>query len=153
MPDAGTPAAAPLLVEAPVHGTVTAVSAAADDRLRAGQVIVTLESMKMEVPVAAPADGCLLALHCAVGDVVEVGALIAELAPQAPGTPEGADRPGPATGSATPRGDLARLRERRARLDDAARPEAVARRHAQGLRTARENVADLLDEGLSLIHI
>jgi acetyl-CoA carboxylase carboxyltransferase component len=38
-------------------------------------------------------------------------------------------------------------RQRRALLADAARPEAMARRHASGLRSARENVADLLDAG------
>jgi acetyl-CoA carboxylase carboxyltransferase component len=40
-----------------------------------------------------------------------------------------------------------RLHERRALLADAARPEAMARRHATGLRSARENLADLLDAG------
>ena len=39
------------------------------------------------------------------------------------------------------------LLDRRALLGDAARPEAVARRHAPGGRSARENVADLLDAG------
>ncbi len=45
------------------------------------------------------------------------------------------------------RADLAEtLERRRARLDEA-RPEAVERRHARGGRTARENLADLVDEG------
>ncbi|MBC7682832.1 MAG: biotin carboxylase [Ferruginibacter sp.] len=39
------------------------------------------------------------------------------------------------------------MRQRQAFTHDAARPEAVAKRHAQGLRTARENVADLCDPG------
>jgi acetyl-CoA carboxylase carboxyltransferase component len=39
------------------------------------------------------------------------------------------------------------LRERRAATRDAGRAEAVARRHAAGGRTARENVADLVDPG------
>jgi acetyl-CoA carboxylase carboxyltransferase component len=39
------------------------------------------------------------------------------------------------------------LRARRATTSDEARPEAVARRHAAGGRTARENVADLVDPG------
>src|SRR4051812_21890491 len=43
--------------------------------------------------------------------------------------------------------DLDELRERRAVTEDAARADAVARRHAAGGRTARENVADLVDEG------
>jgi acetyl-CoA carboxylase carboxyltransferase component len=45
------------------------------------------------------------------------------------------------------REDLRRWRERMAFVADAARPDAVGRRHAAGLRTARENVADLCDPG------
>jgi acetyl-CoA carboxylase carboxyltransferase component len=45
------------------------------------------------------------------------------------------------------RSELAELRERLAGLDDAARPEAVAKRRKTGQRTARENVAALVDEG------
>jgi acetyl-CoA carboxylase carboxyltransferase component len=43
--------------------------------------------------------------------------------------------------------DLDELRRRRALTEDAARTEAVERRHASGGRTARENVADLVDPG------
>ena len=45
------------------------------------------------------------------------------------------------------RADLAEVLARQAATRDAARPEAVARRHAAGGRTARENVADLVDPG------
>jgi acetyl-CoA carboxylase carboxyltransferase component len=43
------------------------------------------------------------------------------------------------------RADLKKLQDRLAFTQDAARPEAVAKRHASGLRTARENIADLCD--------
>ena len=45
------------------------------------------------------------------------------------------------------RADLQELLARRALTEDAARPEAVARRHERGGRTARENVEDLIDPG------
>jgi acetyl-CoA carboxylase carboxyltransferase component len=45
------------------------------------------------------------------------------------------------------REDLDRLRARRSFTEDAARPEAVERRHLAGGRTARENIADLVDPG------
>jgi acetyl-CoA carboxylase carboxyltransferase component len=45
------------------------------------------------------------------------------------------------------REDLAELLARRALTEDAARPDAVERRHAAGARTARENVEDLVDPG------
>src|SRR3954453_18175909 len=43
--------------------------------------------------------------------------------------------------------DLAEVRRRRALTEDDARPDAVERRHALGGRTARENIADLVDPG------
>ena len=43
--------------------------------------------------------------------------------------------------------DLAELLRRRAQTEDAARPDAIERRHAAGGRTARENIADLVDPG------
>ncbi|MCU0299470.1 MAG: carbamoyl-phosphate-synthetase, partial [Candidatus Nanopelagicales bacterium] len=42
---------------------------------------------------------------------------------------------------------LDELRRRRALTQDASRPEKVAARHSRGARTARENLADLLDPG------
>ncbi|MDX6627714.1 MAG: hypothetical protein QOE56_2703 [Solirubrobacterales bacterium] len=59
---------------------------------------------------------------------------------------EGAQREDPAEGGAR-REDLAELLARRALTEDAARPDAVERRHAAGARTARENIADLVDPG------
>ena len=50
-------------------------------------------------------------------------------------------------GGDTERGDLAEVLARRALTEDAARPEAVERRHAAGGRTARENIEDLVDPG------
>ncbi|HKP90749.1 MAG TPA: carboxyl transferase domain-containing protein [Thermoleophilaceae bacterium] len=45
------------------------------------------------------------------------------------------------------REDLAEILRRRALTEDDARPDAVEKRHARGGRTARENVADLVDPG------
>lgn len=52
-----------------------------------------------------------------------------------------------ASEGAAEREDLAELLARRALTEDAARPDAVAKRHAAGGRTARENLADLVDPG------
>ena len=54
---------------------------------------------------------------------------------------------GKAAGVSEERADLAELLERVALTLDEARPEAVERRHARGGRTARENLADLIDPG------
>jgi acetyl-CoA carboxylase carboxyltransferase component len=54
---------------------------------------------------------------------------------------------GDRTGGDREREDLAEALRRRALTEDAARPDAVERRHGTGGRTARENVADLVDPG------
>jgi acetyl-CoA carboxylase carboxyltransferase component len=50
-------------------------------------------------------------------------------------------------GEPAPGADLEEVLRRRAQTEDAARPEAVRRRHEAGGRTARENLADLVDPG------
>jgi acetyl-CoA carboxylase carboxyltransferase component len=50
-------------------------------------------------------------------------------------------------GEGAEREDLAELRRRAGLTEDAARPEAVKRRHEAGGRTARENIEDLVDPG------
>lgn len=42
---------------------------------------------------------------------------------------------------------MQKLLDRQARALDASRPGPIAKRHAQGLRCARENIADLCDAG------
>jgi methylmalonyl-CoA carboxyltransferase 12S subunit len=55
--------------------------------------------------------------------------------------------PEPDDQGAAPREGLEELLRRRALTGDEARPDAVERRHAAGARTARENIADLVDPG------
>ena len=132
-------------VVAPLLGTVTRVHVVAGDAVGADDEIAVLESMKMEHPVAAGASGVVVEVLVGEGQTVEMGQALVRVRP-------GAAAPDPvapvtATAGSGERADLARYRERRRLLDDAARPEAVARRHARGQRTARENVADLCDPG------
>jgi acetyl-CoA carboxylase carboxyltransferase component len=128
------------------------VEAVPGQTCRAEQVLLVLESMKMEVPLACPCDAEILHVLCSVGEVVEEGAVLAQWRAAAAPGPGGAGGESASAVQAPdlaqpPRAELARLQERRALLQDAARPEAIARRHASGLRSARENVADLLDAG------
>jgi acetyl-CoA carboxylase carboxyltransferase component len=104
--------------------------------------------MKMEYPIEAGVDGAVAALHVAQGDEVGVGDLLAVVAPGGAGAEDGGSPTtdeGAASGAA--REDLAEVLARHAAVLDDARPEAVARRHATGRRTARENIGDLLDDG------
>jgi acetyl-CoA carboxylase biotin carboxyl carrier protein len=60
-------------VEAPVTGSVWKVQCAVGDAVEEGDVLVVLESMKMEIPVEADADGRVSELLCAEGDAVADG--------------------------------------------------------------------------------
>ena len=129
----------------PVHGSVIGIEVVVGQAVAAGQTLLLLEAMKMEVPLEAPVPGIVRAIAAAVGDVVGEGSLLVELEPGAapPAAAPAALPPDPRV----PRVDLRRLIDRRERLADGSRAEAVARRHAQGGRTARANVDDLLDPG------
>ena len=68
---------------APMMGKVVSIKAAAGDRVVAGQTVIVLESMKMELHVAAPFDAAVQGIRCAIGDMVARGAVLAEVAPLA----------------------------------------------------------------------
>ncbi|MBV9889596.1 MAG: biotin carboxylase [Rhizobacter sp.] len=134
-------------IVAPLAGSVVAIAVAPGRRVAAGEVVAIVESMKMEHEVRADAAGVVAAVRCTVGDVVAAGDEIALLGPEDLGaTGEALSAQGTRRGEAV-RADLAELRARAALLADASRPDAVAKRHALGLRTARENIADLCDPG------
>jgi acetyl-CoA carboxylase carboxyltransferase component len=132
-------------LHAPVHGSVIGIEVVVGQAVAAGQTLLLLEAMKMEVPLDAPQPGIVRTIGAAVGDVVAEGCVLVELEP---GTaPAPALQAAPPPDPHRPRADLQALLDRRAQIDDASRPDAMARRHAQGGRSARENVADLLDAG------
>ncbi len=154
-------------LRAGVHGAVIGIEVLPGDLVAAGQVLLVQEAMKMEVPLEAPAAGRVLAIAAAVGEVADEGASLVEFEPLAP-VPLGdggaggvatataadgadaADSGASNIAAATPvpmRANLERLRQRHALTLDTARPESAARRHQAGLRTARENIAGLLDAG------
>lgn len=130
---------------AEMSGTVIAVLVEEGQDVAAGTPLVIIEAMKMEHLVPAPASGEVTAVQASAGASVTAGDLIARLRPSADQSAAGVAEDGPDLDSERP--DLTRLLERRARLMDDARPGAVAKRHARGQRTARENIADLVDEG------
>ena len=60
-------------------GSVLLVHVAPGDKVSEGDVLVVLESMKMELSVQAPADGVVADVAVAVGDRVTVGQPLVEV--------------------------------------------------------------------------
>lgn len=64
-------------VRAETEANVWQLRCAAGERVEAGQEIVILESMKMEIPVEAPIAGRLCELRVAEGSAVKEGDVVA----------------------------------------------------------------------------
>ena len=131
-------------VDAPVAGAVVALHVNPGEAIAPGAPLVTLESLKMQHEVRAPCAGVVVALEVSPGDTVQKQHPLLRLLVDADA---GVAGPGPGTPAATGDDRLGALQDRLSRTLDAARSDARARRHARGYRTARENLADLVDAG------
>ncbi|MET0519744.1 MAG: carboxyl transferase domain-containing protein [Burkholderiaceae bacterium] len=140
-------------MKAPLTAQLLLLAVEPGQPVRAGQLLAVLEAMKMERELLAPQDGVVDEIHAVVGETLREGESLLRLRPAAsataaPATPAAPlPESAPSAPSAAERADLAAWRARQALTLDAARPEAMARRHALGLRSARENVEDLCDPG------
>jgi len=69
-------------LNAPMPGTILGINAWPGDAFEAHQPLIVMESMKMEMTLSAPASGRVTEILCEVGDLVEMGAVLARLEPQ-----------------------------------------------------------------------
>ncbi len=85
---AAKPAAAPkatsgsaggVEVKAGAAGKVFKLDTKVGDTVKKGDPVVTIEAMKMEIPVVAPQDGTVASIDCSVGDPCESGQVLATL--------------------------------------------------------------------------
>lgn len=134
-----------LALLAPMQGTVVTISVVEGDLVRRGEQVLVLEAMKMQHSVIADVGGIVRQIAVAVGETVpaDFPLVFVEQSDSDSGEVEedgewDLDEVRP---------DLAEVLDRHQRALDSARPEAVARRHARGKRTARENVEDICDPG------
>lgn len=137
-----------------MQGTIVTIDVQLGDHVRPGQAVMLIESMKMHHAIEADLGGVVEGIDVVVGQTVGQGDPVATIGPhgaEASGVGAAAAPASPAEAAAVDldrvRPDLAEtLQRHRVGLDEA-RPDAVARRRAVGRRTARENVADLVDPG------
>ncbi len=156
-------------ITSPLQAQIVQWLVAPGDWVSIGDILVILEAMKMEHELRAPCDGRVAECFFTAGEQVMENDLLLRLeraASAAPGpalggtpgqdavkailaTDQASTGATPAASAGSPglRLDLQRVLDRHAPTLDENRPAALARRHALGLRSARENIADLCDEG------
>ena len=129
----------------PLQGTVLIVDVEVGDQITEGQRVVLLESMKMEHEVLAPSGGLVTRVFIEAGQMVEEAENL--LSFEEKETSLRNDITNQEIDLAHVRPDLAETMERHDIGKDHRRKDAVEKRHKKGQRTARENIADLIDNG------
>ena len=61
------------IVEAPITGTIISIEVKVGDKVEEGDVLLYIESMKMENPIMAPVNGKVIEIMAAAKQVVESG--------------------------------------------------------------------------------
>ena len=127
----------------PLQGTVLLLDVQVGDDVAEGQRVAILESMKMEHEVSAAFSGTIQKVHVEVGETVLEAQELFSLEPKE------ILRTGETMASKLDldhiREDLAEVKQRHEIGLDHKRPEALEKRRKRDQRTARENLADLLD--------
>jgi acetyl/propionyl-CoA carboxylase alpha subunit len=142
---AGLPANAPegtVPVVAPLQGMIIALNVSLGDRVQKGQPVAVMEALKMEHIIRADLSGIVREITLAIGDTIYEDTPILFIQP--------ANVEGEYLSEAAPdpdsiRADIAEVIHFHSLTKDQARTEATAKRHDAGKRTARENIADLVD--------
>ncbi|MCX6418788.1 MAG: biotin/lipoyl-binding carrier protein [Actinobacteria bacterium] len=67
-------------VRAELVANIAKVVVAVGDQVEAGEMVILLESMKMEIPMLVEFAGTVTAIHVQEGDVVQEGDIVVELA-------------------------------------------------------------------------
>jgi biotin carboxyl carrier protein len=66
-------------IRAPMSATVIRLHVAVGSAVSEGDPLVVVEAMKMEMPLRAPRDGTVKAVHCREGELVPAAAVLLEL--------------------------------------------------------------------------
>ncbi|MBT4642014.1 MAG: carbamoyl-phosphate synthase large subunit [Deltaproteobacteria bacterium] len=132
-------------INAPMQGTIVSMDVQPGEEVREGQQLLVMNAMKMEHVVKSRCDGKVQQLRVEAGETVAVNQILLVIEKLAlAGVTAGVDE---TIDLDEIRPDLAELLQRKEFTKDSQRPQAVKKRRKRNQRTARENVADLCDDG------
>lgn len=129
----------------PMQGTIVEVLVSVGDEVMEGATLAIMDSMKMEHEIKASYSSVVDEISVSAGDTLyEQQPLMSLIAKELEGVTDQAKEE---VDLDYIRPDLLEVVTRRATTLDESRHAAVARRTKTGQRTARENIADLVDDG------
>ncbi len=132
-------------IRSPMQGVVTAINVAASDQIHQGTELALIEAMKLEHAIVADTSGTIVDVAVTPGTSTAPGDLLIAIEPTPTETTQAANT---ATQDLDAiREDVQEVCDRIAQTLDRSHPSAVAKRRSRGQRTARENIADLIDAG------
>lgn len=147
-------------LRSPLSASIVLVEVAVGDQICRGQALFVVEAMKMEHELCAAQAGRVTSIGVGAGDRVQIGDLLIAWTTEDFGSHDAATSAENAAKNdaqsklgtlqivrTVPRANLAELEVRLASTLDAQRSGAMKKRHALGLRSARENLSDLCDSG------
>jgi len=77
----------------PMPAVVVRIQVSPGDRVKQGESVIVVESMKMETTLTAPSDGSVRAVNVAVGDKVMPGQILVDIDKEAAASTEGESQP------------------------------------------------------------
>jgi 2-oxoglutarate dehydrogenase E2 component (dihydrolipoamide succinyltransferase) len=136
----------PALGESVVEGTVSRWLVAAGDRVEVDQPLVEVTTDKVDAEIPSPVAGIVVEILAAEGDVVPVGARLAEIDPEASGAQTGVSPPLSSLDSRAPSAPVSgapgiRPESETASAPSAARATPVARRLADESQVSLDGIA------------
>ena len=132
-------------LRAPMQGTIVEIGVGIGDEVRIGQPVAVVEAMKLQHDVKAEHAGIVADVSMSVGNVVREGYPIVFI--HESDVAGGAVEASAEAALDAIRDDLAEVNSYIDRTLDAAHADVVAAIHAEGRRTPRENLEDLIDAG------
>jgi acetyl-CoA carboxylase carboxyltransferase component len=130
-------------IKAPLTGVVIEVAVSADQPVTKGELLVLMESMKVQLRVEADIDGVVTGVFASVGDTVQRDADLVKL--KAFELTNVSETSHIVAAKNSPHSLIKEFKDRQALSLDTHRSEAATKRHSKGYRTARENLATLCD--------
>ena len=129
-------------IVAPITSTIVDVNVKNSSIVLKGQIIVTVESMKMQSSITAPVSGSISDLNVSEGQTVEEGQLICCL------TEKSNQKSKELTSKVRINNENQVMSDFESEIEktlDKEREQEILKRHSRGYRTARENLEDLVD--------